>query len=251
MYTDIVEMREFYDTPSGQVVRRIFSQRLATIWPQLQCEKIAVLGYGVPVLRPLFGPTLSFMAMMPAEQGVVYWPREGPNISCLTELHDLPLPDESVDRVLMMHGLEGATNPHDVLREVWRILKPQGRFLAIVSNRRGLWAHNDKTPFGHGQPYSLQQIKRALSDAGFLVERYWHALYMPPTNSQIALRIADRLESVGEKIFPGFGGIIMVEVGKQLYAPIRTKTQNLRGRLVFPLPVPLTPRPAMQKAQNC
>ncbi|MBV8061140.1 MAG: methyltransferase domain-containing protein, partial [Alphaproteobacteria bacterium] len=132
MYTDIVEMREFYDTTTGQAVRRILSNRIGQIWPHLQCEKIAVLGYGVPVLRPLFRPTLSFMAMMPSEQGVVYWPREGPNISCLTELNDLPLPDECVDRVIMMHGLEGAAEPHDVLREAWRILKPQGRFLAIV-----------------------------------------------------------------------------------------------------------------------
>ncbi len=243
MYTDVVDLREFYLTPLGHAVRRIIQMRLRYIWPNLRGERMLTLGYGVPFIRPFLAETDGLYAFMPAAQGVAYWPREGPNISCLVETDRLPLADQSVDRIILIHALEGDPAPHNMLRETWRVLKNGGRMLLIVPNRRGLWAHSDRTPFGTGQPYSAFQIKDTLRDHGFLADRSWQSLYMPPSSSRLMLSLVDVFEKYGAKLFPGFGGLLLIEAGKQLFGPAAIQTKSQTRRMVVPLPMP-TPFPA-------
>ncbi len=243
MTIDVVDLREFYVNPLGQSVRRLLRGRLRQIWPDVRGENLLAIGYGTPLLRPWQGEAARLLAMMPGEQGVAYWPREGPNVSCLASMTDLPLPDESVDRVILVHALEMAADAEALLREVWRILKGNGRMLVIVPNRRGFWAHSDSTPFGTGRPYSPSQLKGALREGGFLVERFWRALYMPPSQARLPLALADVVEKYAAIVFPGFGGLLLMEAGKQIYAPLLTKSRATPRRLVLPLPFPIPSGP--------
>src|SRR5947207_8712583 len=52
----------------------------------------------------------------------------------------LPLGDAAVDRVLLVHALEMSRDAEALLREAWRVLAPGGRLLAVIPNRRGIWA---------------------------------------------------------------------------------------------------------------
>jgi SAM-dependent methyltransferase len=237
MFADVVDLREFYLSPLGQTARRLLRTQVRQIWPNVQGEQILALGYGTPLLRPFLAEAATIVTMMPAAQGVAYWPREGPNVSCLVETDRLPLPDNSIDRAILVHALEGADTPNGMLREIWRVLKSGGRILIIVPNRRGLWAHSDRTPFGTGRPYSAFQIKDTLRDHGFLIDRTWNTLYMPPSSSRLMLSLADFLEKYGPKFFPGFGGLLVMEAGKQLYGPLLTKSKTFPHRLVLPLPI--------------
>ncbi|MGE4350629.1 MAG: methyltransferase domain-containing protein, partial [Bdellovibrionales bacterium] len=127
MGLDVVDLREFYISPLGRKVRASLRRKLGQIWPSMSGLSLAALGYGTPLLRPWLGQADRLIAMMPGAQGVAFWPREGPNISCMTDLAHLPLPDCSVDRVVLLHALEVAAEPEAVLDEVWRILKPNGQ----------------------------------------------------------------------------------------------------------------------------
>ncbi|MDR3451055.1 MAG: methyltransferase domain-containing protein [Alphaproteobacteria bacterium] len=248
MFTDIVELRDFYQTPAGLAARDVLRARIAEMWPSLAGERVLVLGYGAPLLRALAAEALACYAFMPAAQGVSYWPREGPNISCLVDPENLPLPDASIDRVIALHALEGVAETGPMLREIWRVMRSGARFLALVPNRRGFWAHSDRTPFGSGQPFSPGQIKSALHQQGFLVERVRHALYMPPSLARFSF--AGKVEKYAASLFPGFGGVLMLEASKQLYAPIGVKNAA-RHRLVLPLPlVPQRPAPAGRIVEN-
>jgi SAM-dependent methyltransferase len=248
MHADIVDLREFYLSPLGQTARRLLRGRLQRIWPSVKGERVLAVGYATPMLRPWLAEAAILAALMPAAQGVAYWPREGPNIAALADTGDLPLADQSIDRVILMHALEAVPEPGGLLREVWRVMKSGGRLLVVVPNRRGLWAHNDRTPFGTGQPYSAFQIKDTLRDHGFLADRTWRALYLPPSQSRLWHSMADALEQIGGKLFPGFGGLLVMEAGKQIYAPLAARARAGRHRLVLPLPVPL---PAGRVVQNC
>jgi hypothetical protein len=192
------------------------------------------------LLRSFLQQSDAVYAFMPAIQGVSYWPREGPNVSALVDIGHLPLPDNSIDRVICLHALEGVADPDAMLREIWRVMKSGARQLTIVPNRLGLWAHSDRTPFGNGQPYSLSQIKKALHQQGFLIERARHALYAPPSGSRLNLSMVDRVEKLAGLLFPAFGGLLLLESSKQLYAPTMVKT-GLRHRLVLPLQMPPVP----------
>lgn len=243
MSLDVVDLREFYLSPLGRLVRRLLREKIAQIWPDSNGESILALGYGTPLLRPWLGKSEQIIVMMPDAQGVAYWPREGPNMACLADLGALPLPDASVNRVLLLHALETSVAPEAVLDEVWRVLKPNGQALVLVPNRRGLWAHSEATPFGAGQPYSTSQLKSLLRKQGFLTERSWHALFVPPSSSRLTLAVAGFFETYGPRLFPAFGGVLVMEASKQVYAPTLVKARTMGRRLILPLPFPSSPVP--------
>lgn len=234
MYSDVVDLQEFYETPLGRAAGRLLCARVREMWPSLAGTRALALGYAAPLLRDWGQDAATLAVMMPAEQGVAFWPREGSNVSALVDPANLPLADQSVDRVVVMHGLEGASAPQPLLREIWRVMTGQGRLLMIVANRRGLWARGDKTPFGMGRPYSSSQIRGCLRDHGFFAERLRQALYMPPTDSRLIHAMAESLEHFGQRCCPAFGGALILEASKQLFAP--TRRQPSARRLVAPLP---------------
>ncbi|MCR4282369.1 MAG: class I SAM-dependent methyltransferase, partial [Bauldia sp.] len=131
MYLDVVDLRAFYGERLGLVARRLIGQRLKERWPSVAGESLVGIGYATPYLRHLGEGAERIMALMPATQGVVNWPREGPNAAALVADDALPLPDASVDRVVVVHSLEVAASARDQLREIWRILAPGGRVLIV------------------------------------------------------------------------------------------------------------------------
>ena len=160
------------------------------------------------------------------------WPAGAPNLSCTAEEDALPFPDLCFDRVILVHGLEAADNARGMLREVWRVLKDDGRLLIVAPNRRGMWAHLETTPFGHGQPYSAGQIGKLLAASLFRVERRDTALYLPPSNLRLVLRSAPLLERTGRRLLTGLAGVTITEAVKDVYAALPLQTVP-RRRLVL------------------
>jgi SAM-dependent methyltransferase len=237
MYTDIVDLREFYESSLGQVARRMIRRRLRQLWPDVRGQIVLGIGYATPYLRPFRDEADRVFAVMPAAQGIAFWPREGPGLVALGDEADLPLPDMSVDRVLLVHGLEGTEQLRPMMREIWRVLAGGGRLLVVVPNRRGLWARADWTPFGHGFPYTPSQLKQVLRDTMFVPERTGHALFIPPLRSRFLLRSAPAWEEIGERWFKAFAGVTMIEASKQIFAGVARRTaQPVKRRLIVPLP---------------
>jgi SAM-dependent methyltransferase len=235
MRDDVVDLRDFYATRVGQVARRMIGRRIRAIWPDVAGMRVLGLGFATPYLRPFLAEAERVAALMPASQGALPWPPEGPCRVALADEAELPLQDFSIDRVLLVHGLEFSEQVRPLLKEVWRVLAGGGRLLAVVPNRRGIWARIDGTPFGQGHPYTPSQLARLLRDESFTPEQVTGALYVPPTGSRMMLRSAAAIEKLGERWFTTFAGVSMVEATKQIYA--RTTARKVRTRPVL-LPVP-------------
>ena len=178
------------------------------------------LGFASPYLGSYRSEAGRLGAFMPVTQGAVVWPSSGGVHAVVVEEDQLPLPDNSVDHLLAVHVVEATENVRGVLREIWRVLKPEGRVLLIVPNRRGVWARLDTTPFGHGRPYSASQLERLLKDAMFTPIDWSAALHMPPIDRRIVLRTGLSLERIGSRMSPAFAGVIIIEAKKELMAPI-------------------------------
>jgi SAM-dependent methyltransferase len=221
MHDDVVDLRDFYATSLGQVARRMIRRRLRLLWPDVRNLRVLGVGYATPYLRLFMGEAERVMTLMPASQGVLSWPAEGPNVVALADESELPFPDNSIDRVLVVHALEGSEQVRPLLKELWRVLAGGGRLLVVVPNRRGIWARVDRTPFGHGHPYTPGQLSRLLRDERFTPERSSTALYVPPTTSRMILRAAAAWEGVGERWFTRFAGVALLEASKQIYAPAK------------------------------
>lgn len=223
---------DFYATARGAVTARLLRERLALLWPDLRGQSVLGMGYAAPYLRLWRENAARCVALTPAQVGVARWPAGAANLSCTAEEDALPFPDLCFDRIILVHGLEAAENARRMLREVWRVLKDDGRLLIVAPNRRGMWAHLESTPFGHGQPYSAGQIGQLLAATLFRVERRDGALFLPPSNVRLVLRSARLLERIGHRAVPRLAGVSITEAVKDVYAAMPLKPAP-RRRLIL------------------
>jgi SAM-dependent methyltransferase len=233
MATDAHAAADFYGTRHGALAARLLRERLAGLWPSLAGQSVLGIGYATPYLRLWREAAARCIALTPAQIGAARWPAGSANLSCTAEEDALPFPDLCFDRILLVHGLEASENARRLLREVWRVLKDDGRLLVVAPNRSGLWAHVESTPFGQGQPYSPGQIGRLLAAAMFRIERRDTALYLPPTRRRLAQRGARLWESTGRRYVPRLAGVLITEAAKDLYAAVPVKPAPRRRRLVL------------------
>jgi SAM-dependent methyltransferase len=225
MSADVVDLRDFYASALGQSARRQILHQLREMWPEPKGQRILGLGYATPYLGLWQDHAERVIAMMPATQGVLAWPSDGANRVALVDEAELPLPDLSVDRVLLVHALEHAEQLRPFLREIWRVMAGGGRLLIVAPNRRGLWARFDRTPFGHGLPYTAGQLSRMLRDHMFTPLDTRAALFGPPFASRLWLKSVGAWDGLGTHWLTRFAGVVLTEAAKQLYAPTAVRVQ--------------------------
>jgi SAM-dependent methyltransferase len=241
MSNDVVDLRNFYAQRLGVTARRFIGRGVRARFADTRGMRVLGVGYAIPYLGLFREEAERCLAFMPAAQGVLKWPSTRPTLAALVDELELPLADAAVDRVLLVHALEMAQDPGALLREVWRVLAAGGRVLAVVPNRRGLWARIDTTPFGHGRPYSRSQITQLLRDTWFTPVGWSEALYMPPVARGWFIRSAVAWERAGATISAPFAGVHIVEATKQVYRAVLSRRE--KSRLVPALAPALAPSP--------
>jgi SAM-dependent methyltransferase len=220
MHLDAKDLRDFYRTPLGHIVRRQLASHIRTRWRKLSGMTIVGAGFAAPYLGSFRAEAGRVGCLMPARQGALVWPQGARCNSVLVEEHQWPLPDNTVDRLLLVHCLEQAERAGPLLREAWRVLAPDGRLLLIVPNRRSVWSRIDTTPFGQGLPFSRSQLERQLTDGLFTPISWSEALYFPPIDKRLMLRLAPAIERFGMRLSLGVAGAIVVEARKEVMAPV-------------------------------
>ena len=237
MRRDVLELRRFYATPLGQAVRVMVRRKLAEAWENPKGLDFLGLGYATPFLEGL-GSARRVVAAMPGPQGVEAWPLDGRNLACLADEAALPFANALFDRILVAHGLEESDDPTAMLREVWRVLAPSGRVIIVAASRLGLWSDAEKTPFGHGRPYTRHQLEELVREAELEPTAWSRALYVPPVDW--AAGWAEPFEQVGSRLWPQFSGLILLEAVKQTFA-VKPKAPRLRAKAHVLRPVPVGP----------
>ena len=213
---DARELAQFYDGALGTRARRLIMARLRQSWPQVKGLRLLGYGFAAPYLRAFLPEAERGIADSPAEMGVIAWPAEK-NRAVLAEEDCLPFPDAFFDRILVVHGLEGAQLLRPLLRQLWRVLAPEGKLLVVAPNRASLWAQVERSPFGQGRPFSRRELDMLLKGALFEPESWQRALYAPPIRALVGSGVG--WERFGGRFLPGLSGVHIVEAHKSLYAP--------------------------------
>ena len=216
----------FYATRTGQVAAGAVRSRLQLLWPDLAGQCVLGIGYPAPFL------SLWQEQAYRCVNATTSHHLPPPYSACAADATRLPFPDLAFDRILVIHGVEPVDYDGRLLREIWRILKDDGRILVVAPNRTGLWAHFDSTPFGQGKPYSRGQLDRLLASAMFRPERRDTALFTPPTGIGPLLRFSAAWEAIGRTLFPELAGVTITEAVKDAYAALPIGTPAKR-RLVL------------------
>jgi SAM-dependent methyltransferase len=136
--------------------------------------------------------------------------------------HELPVATQSIDMVLLPHVLEFAEEPHAVLREVDRVMMPEGRLVILGFNPWSLWGLRSalgpsrrEVPW-NGRFLSLLRVKDWLALLGFEVSAGRLVAYAPPINSPRALRRFGFMEPAGDRWWAVGGAVYMLQAIKRV-----------------------------------
>lgn len=148
-----------------------------------------------------------------------------------TEFHALPFAPASVDLVVLPLSLEQSADPHATLREVERVLVPEGRVVICglnpaslwgVRQRRSRWLHR----LGWGQPFvptqgdwiSYRRLRDWLRLLGFEVESSDFGCWQPAIESSNWLRRLNWMNTLGQRWWPIFGAAYCIVAVKRVRA---------------------------------
>ena len=211
-------LEAFYASKLGQKAADRIGERLGDLWGPSAGQRVLGIGYTSPLLHQWQDTARTCIGVVPEEIGETRLMSDLGQSLCRSPEHRLPFAEGIFDKVLLLHALEEAESPRQLLREAWRVMAPEGRILVAVTNRRSLWSLNDGEPFGHGRAWTRRQMVNFLNDSLFQVTASTTAVHMPPVNWPIVTAAAKSWEQVGEFITPGLGGVVLVEAVKHLYA---------------------------------
>lgn len=243
MRVAISELERFYDAPLGRLVLRCVQQKLTQAWGR--ADRLTVAGYGHvdAALEPLTGAE-RIVALIPEGMGAK---AGGPVPATLVEDGAWPLPEASINRLVLFHALEEAGDPRRLLREAWRVLSDDGLMIIVVANRRGLWSMLETSPLAAGRPYSRHQLNLLLAENMFTPTAQATALHFPPFDHPLVRHLAPHWERMGAAIdawrlpplLPNVAGLNLVEARKLTALPIRgAKADVFRPGILIPSPLP-------------
>lgn len=192
-----------------------------------------LFGYQLLQLGEL-GADMAHLAHCPIQRKTLVSHRAEPGTPgvILAEAQHLPVASDSVDSVILVHTLDFSSDPHQVLREVERVLIAGGRVIIIGFNPFSLWGvwrmfgrWRGAVPWC-GNFLSYPRLSDWLTLMGFGIERMDVMEFRPPTRS---VRL-DVVERVGRRVWPMLAGVYMVRAVKRVsrVTPIRQRWSRLR-----------------------
>ncbi len=218
-------LREWYKTPLGLAVHEQESRKFKTILPNLfgyhlvQFSQHAELDY-------LETSTIRHRIILDLDN---YNLASDINLRC--NPHQVAIACDSVDVVVLPHTLEVDMSPHQVLREVDRILVPEGKVVITGFNPWSHWGMRKLcNPWSKKSPWDLNfvspfRLKDWLSLLGFEIETVETFFYRPPIGHPLAVNKLHIFDKIGAKLWPAFGGVYIMVANKKVstMTPIRPR----------------------------
>lgn len=159
----------------------------------------------------------------------------------------LPLQADSIDVVVLPHTLEFQPAPHQVLREVERVLVSEGHVVILGFNPWSLWGCRRLAGRWRRQPWpwggtfrSAPRIRDWLALLGFDVVITRYSFFRPPLRHQGLMDRLGWLERLGGRCWPFLGGVYIIVAKKQVVTltPIRPRWRPRRSLITPDVPKP-------------
>ncbi|KIF83582.1 class I SAM-dependent methyltransferase [Noviherbaspirillum autotrophicum] len=230
----IIALGPWLETPTGGYVRA---------WQQARLDELTadIFGFnavqiGLPQIQALQANRMPNKWLTDTQMpGKVQSDRRAP-IVVVHDFAELPFASQSLDLVVLPHVLEFAAEPHQVLREVERVLIPEGQVIICGFNPASLWGLRQvagRLTGAHFMPQdgefiSVPRLKDWLKLLNMEVNRGHFGCYAPPCTTEKWLKRFAFMEKAGNRWWPYLGAVYMVHAfkrirGMRLIGPVWTK----------------------------
>jgi SAM-dependent methyltransferase len=202
-------VQEWFATPLGEHLlereQRYFDGVVADIFGYNAFQ------LGMPELDLLRASRMPFRCHVGTRDGV----------DLRTDFRDLPIASNSADLIVLPHVLEFSEHPHQILREVGRVLMPEAQVVLAGFNPFSLWGcrrtvHRAADYPWRGHFITLMRVKDWLALLGFEIVGGQMACYAPPLRQQKWLERFSFMESAGSRWWPIGGGVYFLQAVKKV-----------------------------------
>ncbi|NLY65190.1 MAG: class I SAM-dependent methyltransferase [Alcaligenaceae bacterium] len=150
----------------------------------------------------------------------------------------LPFPNCSIDLIIMPHILECAQDPHQILREVERVLVYEGRVVITGFNPWSLWGLRNRTPLlkrwipiSNSSLVSVRRLKDWLKLLSLEIDRGHFGCYTPACQTEKWLKRWNFMNKAGDRWWPVAGGVYLLSAvkrarGMHLVGPVLKKKRR-------------------------
>ena len=232
---NIIALSSWLETPPGKYVR---------VWEQAQLDVLTsdIFGFnamqiGLPQIDALRANRMPHKWLSDMHEPQADMDGGKAPVVVVHDFAELPFASQSLDLVVLPHILEFAAEPHQVLREVERVLIPEGQVIVCGFNPASLWGMRQVTGRiagrsflpRHGEFISLPRLKDWLKLLSMEVSPGHFGCYAPPCRTERWLNRFSFLERAGDHWWPYLGAVYMVQAikrvrGMRLVGPAWSKT---------------------------
>ena len=140
----------------------------------------------------------------------------------MTSNEALPFDEASVDLLIAPHILEQMVEPYELLKEIHRVLMPEGRLIITGFNPASLWGLKRLLSFDIDYPWntkfiSLSKIKEWLPIVGLEMAEGKMGCYVPPIQQVSWLKKIHAIEKLGDRWWPMLGGFYFLVIQKRVH----------------------------------
>jgi len=226
------QLREWFDSPLGRSLQGMEAHHLRAVLPNLYGTVAAQLGQigQLDLMDACIAPTRILLDHHAGPDGCV--------VRGLPEA--LPLDAKSADVLILPHTLDFCDDPHQVLREVSRVLRPEGHVVILGFNPMSLWgfrrlvAHRPRVAPWCGKFFRLSRIKDWLALLDFEPTHGTMLYYRPPLRNEGFMHRLHFLDKMGDRWWPMMAGAYLVVAKKRVFGvtplPISWKAKRAVAR---------------------
>lgn len=242
-------MQQWFETPPG---------RYLLAWEQAEFDRAVgdIFGYhavqlGLPELDTLHANRMPHKWLVMGHEA----PTPGVKPALITDFAALPFEENSVDLVVLPHSLELNLDPHTTLREVERVLVPEGKVVVCCLNPASLWGLRQRRAhlyrrFGFGELFlpdagefiGYRRLRDWLRLLSFEVETSTFGCYRPAFGTEKWLDRFDWMDPVGERWWPIFGAVYFMVAVKRVRGARLIGPAWKNSKSIATAPVPLANR---------
>ncbi|CRI63591.1 Methyltransferase type 11 [Thiocapsa sp. KS1] len=233
-------LQDWYRSPLGTEVAALESACVQRLLSDTFGYYLVQIGVTESFRDAMASSRIRHRILMPCEQPSGHGGREIVGLPSR-----LPLASDAIDALLLPHTLDFSPDPEAVLREVERVLIPEGRVIILGFNALsawGLWSllrgSGTQVPWC-GRFRTAYQIEDWLSVLGFDIELREHIMFRPPFRRALGPSCA-AFDTLGRRLWPILGGVYLIRAVKRVstLTPLRPawgrQRSLLRGGAVEP-----------------